>query len=231
MIKKVIHYKEVGSTQDTAKRFVSQGEEAAIVAQRQKRGRGRQGRPWLSPPGGLYLSLILFPHMHMTSIPLLASLVIVKLLEEYGFVKLSILWPNDVFLEGKKVCGIICEQYKKAVICGIGLNINNEKVPKSLDQATSLNLVSGHRYDLDEILNSLIRIFNQLYGELQSEGIEIKEVLNYCAGLGETVELVTAKGIVRGIVHDIDEDWALILRDETGMLKKYYYGDVRRLVW
>lgn len=231
MITRVIRFKQVVSTQDTARRFVDRREEMAIVAQRQIHGRGRQGRQWFSPPGGLYLSIILFPQKRKTSIPLLASLSIVRVLEEYGFTALSILWPNDVLLKEKKVCGVICEEHKTAVVCGIGLNINSDRMPKNLDRATSLRIVSGHDFDVDEVLEQVIATFNPLYSELQNEGLQIKQVLNYCAGLGESVELNTAQGVVRGTVHDIDEDWALILRDESGMLKKYYYGDVRRLVW
>ena len=56
-------------------------------------------------------------------------------------------------------------------------------------------------------------------------------MLNYISGLGESVEVVTTKGVVQGTVYDIDDDWALLLRDESGIIKKYYYGDVRRLQW
>lgn len=231
MIKKIIKFKEVSSTQDTAKRFVHRKEELGIVAFSQKRGRGRQRRVWYSPSGGLYLSLILFPHVRLTSIPFLAALTIVKVLEDFGFSKLAILWPNDVLLSQRKICGILCEQYKKAVICGIGLNINIERFDLSLDSATSLKIESGEGHDIEAILEQIIRRFNPLYEELQKDGLKVKEVLNYLVGLGDPVEIHTATGIVKGTVHDIDDDWALLLRDHAGVVKKFYYGDVRRLVW
>jgi BirA family biotin operon repressor/biotin-[acetyl-CoA-carboxylase] ligase len=231
MIKQIIRFKEVASTQDTAKRFVDQKNELAISSLRQKRGRGRHGRTWFSPSGGLYVSLLLFPEVRVNSIPLLASLTIIKLLEDYGFSHLLIQWPNDVLLDRKKVSGIICERYRNAVICGIGLNINNNRFSRKLEKATSLRIAAGKTFDVDEILNHLVGKFNPLYTELQSDGIKVKEVLNYIDGIGESVEVITSKKIVKGTVYDIDGDWALMLRDESGMIKKFYYGDVRRLRW
>ena len=231
MIKKIIRFKEVSSTQDTARRFFHKKEEVAVSSLRQKKGRGRQGRSWSSPAGGIYLSLLLFPERRFTSIPLLAAFTIVKVLEDYGFSKISILWPNDVLLNNKKVCGIICEQFKTSLICGIGLNVNIDKFPAGLEHATSLMIEAGREFDLDELLNHIIGRFNPLYQELQDKGIKIKEVLNYLAGLGESVELVTKKGVNKGTVYDIDDDWSLLLRDSSGMIRRFYYGDVRRLLW
>ncbi|MGB3479672.1 MAG: biotin--[acetyl-CoA-carboxylase] ligase [bacterium] len=231
MVKQIIRFKTVVSTQDTAKRFVSQNKELAISSLHQKKGRGRQGRTWYSPAGGLYVSLLLFPRTQLSSIPMLASLTVVKVLEDYGFSRLSIRWPNDVLLNQKKVSGIICEQFKNAIICGVGLNVNNDDFSPKLENATSLKINAGKAFDIDEILSHLIGKFNPLYNELQSLEIKVKEVLNYIDGIGEPVEVVTSKGVTRGSVYDIDDDWALLLRDETGMIRKFYYGDVRKLRW
>ncbi len=231
MVKRIIRFRGVSSTQDTAKGFVHNNEEVAISSLQQKHGKGRQGRLWYSPLGGLYVSLLLFPRTRLTSIPLLASLTIVKVLEDYNFSRLSILWPNDVLLNNKKVCGIICEQFKGAIICGIGLNVNIERFSRQLCNATSLKIESERDFDIDEILKHIVGKFNPLYDELQDAGIKIKEVCNYISGVGEPVEIITPQGTVKGVVHDIDDDWALLLRDDAGMIKKFYYGDVRRLLW
>jgi BirA family biotin operon repressor/biotin-[acetyl-CoA-carboxylase] ligase len=231
MIKKVIRFKQVLSTQDTAKRFVEKKEEIAVAALRQKKGRGRHGRSWFSPTGGLYLSLLLFPEKRLTSIPLLAALVIIKALEDFGFSKLSVHWPNDVLLNNRKVCGIICEKFRSAIVCGIGLNINIERFSQNLNNATSLRIESGRNFDIDEILDCIICKFNPLYEELQNEGIKIEEILNYISGIGEPVEIYAPEGVIKGTVYDIDDDWTLLLRDEVGMVRKFYYGDVRRLKW
>ena len=231
MIRKIIRFKAVSSTQDTAKRFIHEKEELAIASYRQTRGRGRVSRTWYSPTGGMYLSFLLFPKTRISSIPLLASLTIVRVLENYDISKIEILWPNDVLLKGRKVCGIICEQHKNAIICGIGLNVNISDFTQGLPNTTSLMLESGKEYDIDELIENVVGMFNPLYKELQEKGLKVKEVLNYVKGIGESVDIVTSKDHVRGTVFDIDEDWALLLRDDTGIIRKFYYGDVRKLRW
>lgn len=231
MIEQVIRYNRVSSTQDKAKEFVEGRRSLAVTALTQDKGRGRQGRIWFSPKGGLYVSLLVYPDHRVTSIPLLASLSIIRTLEEYGFSRLTIHWPNDVLLADHKVCGVVCERYRDAVICGVGLNVNIGKFGPRLRGATSLTLETGKEYDIDRILDAFLRHFSGLYDELQLRGLKVKEVLNYISGLGEPVEVITAQGVVRGTVSDIDDDWALLLRDESGIIKKFYYGDVRRLEW
>ena len=231
MIKKIIRFKDVSSTQDTAKRFLNGNEEVAITSLRQTHGKGRQGRSWFSPFGGLYLSLLLFPRTRLSSIPLLASLTVVKVLENADFSKLTIRWPNDVLLNHRKMCGIICEQYEKAVICGIGMNVNIDDFTTELNNATSLKIEAGHDFDIDEIINQIIGTFNPLYNELQNKGLRIKEVLHYIGGIGEPVELITAQARVKGTVYDIDDDWALLLRDDSGIIRKYYCGEVKQMRW
>jgi BirA family biotin operon repressor/biotin-[acetyl-CoA-carboxylase] ligase len=231
VIKKIIRFKAVASTQDTARRFVHENQEVAIASYRQTRGRGRLGRTWFSPPGGMYLSFLLFPEKRISSIPLLASLTIVRVLEQYAFSEIGILWPNDVLLKGRKVCGIICEQQKNAIICGIGLNVNVSHFAQGVTNATSLQIESGKEYDIDDLIESAVSTFNPLYAELQGKGLKVKEVLNYIKGIGESVEIVTSKDRIQGTVFDIDEDWALLLRDDAGIIRKFYYGDVRKLRW
>ena len=177
------------------------------------------------------MSFLLFPEKNLTSIPLVASLSIIRTLEDYSFSKLTIHWPNDVLSNDRKICGVICERYRNAVICGVGLNVNIDRFGQRIIGATSMSVESGREFDIDEVMERFLEKFNTLYDELQDRGLKVKEVLNYISGLGEAVELVTAQGTISGTVYDIDDDWALLLRDESGVIKKFYYGDVRRLQW
>jgi BirA family biotin operon repressor/biotin-[acetyl-CoA-carboxylase] ligase len=226
MIQEVVRFKDVSSTQDTAKRFIHRHQEMAIVAQHQRRGRGRHGREWSSPTGGLYLSLILFPKNRMTLIPFLASLSVVRLLEHYTLSSIAIHWPNDVLLNDKKICGVICEQNKDSVICGVGLNVNS-----NLGNATTMTRETGEIYDLDDVLACFIRIFNPLYEELLERGLRVEEALNYITGIGEVVEVVTKNATFTATVCDVNSDWSLLVRDERGVNRTLYYQEVRRLVW
>lgn len=231
MIRDIFRFKDVSSTQDTAKRFVHRHQEIAVISERQRRGRGRHGRQWVSPKGGLYVSFTLFPSKRIGSIPLLAALTVVKLLEEYFFSRIAIHWPNDVFVNNKKICGVVCEQYKESIICGIGLNVNTECLPEHLGSATSMKIESGCSYDMEAIFAHVIDIFNHLYDELQGHGIKIEEALDYITGIGEVVEVKTQNGTYRATICDVNDDWSLLVRDCNGMMRTLYYEDVRRLVW
>jgi BirA family biotin operon repressor/biotin-[acetyl-CoA-carboxylase] ligase len=231
MIQEVVRFKDVSSTQDTAKRFIHRRQEMAIVAQHQRRGRGRHGREWSSPTGGLYLSLILFPKNRMTLIPFLASLSVVRLLEHYALSSIAIHWPNDVLLNDKKICGVICEQNKDSVICGVGLNVNSVDLPSNLGNATTMTRETGEIYDLEDVLACFIRIFNPLYEELLERGLRVEEALNYITGIGEVVEVVTKNATFTATVCDVNSDWSLLVRDERGVNRTLYYQEVRRLVW
>jgi BirA family biotin operon repressor/biotin-[acetyl-CoA-carboxylase] ligase len=156
---------------------------------------------------------------------------VIRALEEFGFSKLTIHWPNDVLLNKHKVCGVVCDRYRDTIICGIGLNVNIKRFGKLVANATSMSIEAGKDFDVDKVFDRFLEEFNTLYEELQDKGLKIKEVLNYISGLGEAVEVITAKEVVKGTVYDIDDDWALLLRDEAGLIRKYYYGDVRRLQW
>ena len=92
-------------------------------------------------------------------------------------------------------------------------------------------MLTIHDFDIDEISNHIIGTFNPLYNELQNEGLKIKEVLHYIGGIGEPVELITPRATIKGTIHDIDDDWALLLRDHSGMMRKYYYGEVKQMRW
>jgi BirA family biotin operon repressor/biotin-[acetyl-CoA-carboxylase] ligase len=231
MISEIVKFKEVRSTQDAARQLIARNQELAVTALRQKAGRGRHGRYWHSPSGGLYVSFLLFPRSRPEALPLLACLAVIKMLEKYGCTRPLILWPNDVLINEKKVCGILCEKFKNAYICGIGLNVNIDEFTDELPNATSMLLDRKKTFDLDEITNTLIRGFNSLYSEYSQHGLEIQQAYHYISGIGETVEIVTSQGREQGIVHGVDNDWAILIRDDHGAIRKYYCGEVRKLKW
>lgn len=205
--------------------------EIAVAALCQRHGRGRGARDWFSPVGGLYVSLLLFPESGPTLIPFISALVVIKMLEHYGFTKLSIHWPNDVMLDRKKICGILCEEYKKAVICGIGLNVNILQFPRKLEDATSMKLATGKNYSLDRLLDEIIERFGQYYRKGSARRLVGRDIHRYLGGIGEAVEVVTRHRKYPGTIFGVDDDWALLLRDDQGAIHRFYYGDVKRLQW
>lgn len=231
MFSKILTFDRVTSTQDVARRLIGRGEELAVAAQAQTRGRGRQKHRWFSPRGGLYVSFLTFPRRNLGSLPLAAARSAIRVLEHFGFTRLSIHWPNDILLDGRKVCGTLCEQVQGSVICGIGLNVNIRRFPRAAPDSTSLSLAAGREFDVDQVLRALVTAFSLDYRDLQNGGLDIRELRPYLSGLGEPVEVRTRGGAVAGTVFDIDNDWALLLADSSGRIRRYLCGDVRRLKW
>jgi len=171
----VRYYPQIGSTNDVALAWASAGapDLALVAAEEQTAGRGRLGRKWITPPGAaLAFSLVLRPAADegefVALYSALGALAVVSALEEKYDLKPEIKWPNDVLVQGCKLCGILAEavwlgERAESVILGIGLNVRPEAVPdaESLDfPATSLETATGLNIDrlplLHDILTALI---------------------------------------------------------------------------
>ncbi|UCF09690.1 MAG: biotin--[acetyl-CoA-carboxylase] ligase [Candidatus Bipolaricaulota bacterium] len=142
------------STQDMAREFALQGDRGplAIVAETQRRGRGRRGRRWLSPRGGLYASLLTPPRELLFAH---AGLAVADALGEIG-VEPTLSWPNDVFVRDRKIAGILIEVVARTAIVGIGINVRASPLPT----ATSIAAEGGSRLDAPELLRSLLASFD-----------------------------------------------------------------------
>ncbi len=176
---KKIHYHSVtASTNLLAKALAVEGvpEGSVFVADSQSGGRGRMGRLWVSPPGvNLYFSLILRPEVPSIRVPQLTLLVAVAI--HQALLALSselvpmIKWPNDILVNEKKLCGVLCEMQSEPevthfVVVGIGINVNQAEMPPELRQsATSLFLERGQFFSRPELLASVLNHFEPLYDE------------------------------------------------------------------
>ncbi|MFC1510924.1 biotin--[acetyl-CoA-carboxylase] ligase [Candidatus Margulisiibacteriota bacterium] len=178
MFKQLAAYRELDSTNDEAKRLVKQGasEGAVIIAELQSKGRGKPGFGWFSPPGvGVYLSAIVKPFKNpndLGPITLVGAEAVVetvaKVTKVANVAKVTkIKMPNDVLLNGKKICGILVERVASGhVIIGIGVNLNNPagSFPEELkDTATSLKIETGRDFDRQEFIDGLLVELDQAY--------------------------------------------------------------------
>ncbi|MFA6375964.1 MAG: biotin--[acetyl-CoA-carboxylase] ligase [Candidatus Paceibacterota bacterium] len=168
---KIIAFDDLSSTSMKAKELAAAGADpwTIIVAKEQGGGYGRKGGVWFSPIGGLYFSVVL-PKSNVEDLQILTILAafcvakaIKDLYEREPFVKL----PNDVYLGGKKICGILTEniisgEIKSSVI-GIGVNTNIESFPGELERATSLKIELGHEVDNNRILVHTISQLQQTF--------------------------------------------------------------------
>ncbi|MFA5714338.1 MAG: biotin--[acetyl-CoA-carboxylase] ligase [Candidatus Paceibacterota bacterium] len=157
-------FKKLASTNIKAKELIEEGALpwTVVVSQEQDCGYGRKGEKWISPKGGLYFSVIL-PKNNIDDLQLLTILtafVIAKIIKEEFNIEPLIKLPNDILLNGKKICGILTENVigkdVKSSVMGVGLNTNTESFPGLESIATSLSKEIGREVDNDKILEKII---------------------------------------------------------------------------
>jgi len=241
--KKTLYYKNVASTMDIAWELAKKGfpEGTLVCAESQRRGRGRLGRVWLSPYlKGLYFSIILRPKISpfkIGLISLLSSIGIVEGIKRDFDLPLSIKWPNDILAKERKLAGILMELDAEQdrinfVIVGIGLNVNTSKkeIPP---EATSLYLLLNKRIDRVKVFKNILEEIERTYLSFQEEGenfiISNWRRLSYLYG-GRVKVILPNREIVEGRVLDIDQDGALLLRKDEGIVERILSGDVEKIV-
>lgn len=239
MGKKEIYYHEsIGSTNDLAYKLaeVGKGEGTLVVAESQSRGKGRMGRSWVSPKGGgIYMSLILRPDVETDEVPsitLIAAKSITRIINKITGIDAKIKWPNDIVIDGKKVCGILTEikahpDRADFLILGIGINVNTpaEKLPPA---GTSLKNETHFFVNRAQLLRDTLEGFEKDYYVFKKEGFSSlrEECKKLSLILKKKVKITEHHRTIRGTAVDIDEKGALIIKDEKGALRRVFSGDV-----
>ena len=224
-------FEEIGSTNDFASEQARQKKECIVIAEKQLEGRGRRGRHFVSEKGGLYMSLSIkapgtpFEVMHY---PILAALAAANAIESICAVQTDIKWPNDIQINGRKVCGILTELVTIDDDCylvtGIGINVSNE-IPSYLPDAGNLVSLTGTEPE-GEVLAAAVS--NQLIS-VYAKGISNKRELiehaqKRCITIGKKVT-ATSTGVT-GIARGLDIKGSLILDLPDGTTKTVIFGDV-----
>lgn len=238
----IIFSHEVNSTNEWAKELAIHGAEEGTVAiaETQSKGRGRLGREWISPVGGLWFSVVLRPTLspnEAVKLSFVAGLVVAKVLHEMFDLQVSTKWPNDVLVNGQKICGILSEMNTtdktvNFVVVGLGINGNfdAEKVfPNHLRKVvTSLENELGRKVQLEKLFVALLERLEMFYDQFNEEGFDpiLKEWKNYASFLGHQVEVRTQTEKIRGFALDIDPEGALLLKFEDGTVKQIFVGDI-----
>ncbi len=230
------------STNDDARRQAQAGalDGHCIVADTQDAGRGSRGRPWLSPPGSdLYVSIVARVPVELSQLApltLAVGLAVADTVDEtLGSARARVKWPNDVWVDERKIAGILIEglstaQGLESLVIGIGLNVNRTGFPDGLDTpATSLALSSGAaggHADRSEVLARLLFAVELWVDRFVALGVDpVVEALEARLALrGERVRVDTAVGTVEGIARS----GALRLRTEQGV-QELFSGRIERL--
>lgn len=229
-----IHYfPEIDSTMDAARELAKQGagEGTLVVAESQRHGRGRLGREWLSPRGGIYLTVILRPRISPVYAPranLMAAVAVATTIRRLYGIEADLKWPNDVLIAGAKVCGILAEMHAERdtvsfVNIGIGINANTS-ISEFEDTATSLKDVLGREICRRQLLASLLTQIDRQHSLLMEEDL-MDEWRSLSATLNKDVRIMVPGDAIVGRAIDIDAAGALIIKAQDGSLRKAVVGD------
>jgi BirA family biotin operon repressor/biotin-[acetyl-CoA-carboxylase] ligase len=234
-------HEELGSTSDRLKDLARAGAPAwtVVVGERQTGGRGREGRTWQSPKGGLYLSVLLRPESERVSlVPLAAGVAVAEAVLEFG-VRAELKWPNDVLVSGRKLAGILAEASSSGsgvewVALGIGVNVAVEldALPEALRQsATSLAACGARDARPSAVAAAALARLSVWYDALRTEPARVVAAWRAQAvpWWGELVLARTAGGERRGRLTAIDEEGALWLETPAGERIRLVSGEVSRV--
>jgi BirA family biotin operon repressor/biotin-[acetyl-CoA-carboxylase] ligase len=245
-VRHVEYYDELGSTNDQALQLVAAGEAAyplLLVADRQHSGRGRGQNRWWSAPGALTFSLAVdgnatnlpawtWPRISLSS-GLAVCEAVLELLPGYD-VRLK--WPNDVYLESRKVCGILVETSPArpgAVVIGVGVNVNNSlaDAPEEVRATgTSLVDVAGRCFDRWPLLIRILQELAQHLDQLETGTLELSDCWRrLCMLHGRTLCVESGGRRLIGVCQGIDDAGALLLQTEGG-LERCFAGVVARVL-
>ena len=227
---------ELPSTNTTLSEWLHEGRELpdgfVLAARAQTAGRGRYERRWLTQPGrNLTFSMLLrsaAPNMQLLSLPMAAALGVAIFLEEKD-VAAQTKWPNDVLVNRRKICGILAQR-GEAVVLGIGLNVNMDTdEAAAIDRpATSLRIETGNECVVEEVLDGLLLHLGEWIGRWQAGGFAaLRETWEVrCANMGQYVEVGEDADRCTGVVLGFGAAGQLLLREDDGMQREVWAGDV-----
>ncbi len=238
------HFDVLKSTNVSAVAFAREGatEGTVIVAERQENGRGRMSRVWSSPVGGLWFSIILRPQIDpqfAAQVTLLMGVAVCRALRRlYATDDIMIKWPNDLLLHRKKICGILSELQLSEdgaidyAVVGVGVNValRPEDFPAELrEPAASLNASFGKNYTCREALDNILREFDSLYQDWLKRGADVILTLwkSMNCTLGKEVFVKDNDQVIfSGTVRAIDEERAIVVRNERGECQSFDFGEI-----
>lgn len=241
LAKRILHFFQTESTNDVAMRLGETGEPqgTVVIAERQTAGRGRAGHSWISEKSvGIYTTILLRPAispMQSPTITLAAGLAAYDAIAEETGLQLDIRWPNDVMLNGKKVCGILTEMQAELdrihfAAVGIGINVNQSKMPTELTGiATSLRVETERTHSRLELLARLLRHLDHYYNEFVAQGAapivkRFAEVSSYVQG--KRVRITSGTQSFVAVTAGLEPTGILRVKRDDGRIEPIISGTV-----
>lgn len=239
--KRIEHYESIDSTNAAAKALALKGapDGTVVVAEHQTEGKGRLKRSWIAPAGeNILFSVIFYPKIStdlVFRLTMLASIAAVKTIRRICKVDAQIKWPNDVYINEKKVCGVLTEfsadfDSVHYAVVGMGLNVNFKisKIREIGNIATSLMDECGEKISRLSVFTTLLEELDLLYNSFVktgAEGLE-KEWNTYSMVLNREVKIISGKDEKCGIAKGINKYGHLILLNENGQNEEIVCGDL-----
>ena len=240
--RKIYYFGTLNSTQNFAIELAKRPHEngSLVIADRQTQGRGRLNRKWVSPKGGIWMSILLRPNFepsYTSLFPMATSLALAVSIEKTLKIKTELKWPNDVTIKGNKVAGILIDASVESnkidyLIIGIGINfkINPGTISKSIKQkkygiATLISKDQGTRPA--ELVQQFLLELEKTYSNILTGNVGTirKEWIKRSSTIGKNVTITTTTGTLKGKVTGIDKTGALIL-SRNGIVQHVLAGDM-----
>lgn len=234
-------HNEIGSTNDRARELALQGcpHGTVVLADRQSGGRGRFGRVFHSPAGsGVYLSCVLRPGLpadRAVMLTCMAAVAVARAMEQVAPVQAQIKWVNDVYISGRKACGILCEagmDYENGrlqyAVAGIGVNVGRMDFPDELQNiATSVSNECGVQVGRNGFAAALLSRLDSLYSALEQGDFGFMEEYRARSNvLGREVEVLCGGQRYPATIIAISDDGSLIVRDMNGRERTLHSGEI-----
>ena len=245
MGKSIYVFNELDSTQDYANSLPKNESfhGTIVIARKQNIGKGRMGRNWISPEGGLWMSIILIPDFSVDNIiftQFIGALAVADAIFENTKICCKLMWPNDVLINEKKVCGILIdvhvENETKKIVMGLGLNANiassliNDYLTSHDLKATTIKEEYGNEVDLLFLVKSILERIEYYYDNFISCG-NTSEIIDRWKEksdmLGKKATVHDGNQMIVGHIFDIDQTGALLMKlSDTSIKKITYYDNV-----
>ena len=241
------YYDSLDSTQNQALKITNdiKNNGALVVAAKQTMGKGRSGRKWISPKGGIWISIVLFPKFDIsktTLFPIASSLALAYAIEKMFEISPELKWPNDVTIKGKKVAGMLVdvslESNKiESLVLGVGINfnVNTKEIEKNLKNTPNFYGVAtlkgkNKNQSAIRLIQSFLKELEKIYDSLNGGKTDhiISEWTKRSSTLGKKIEIETINGKVNGRAIKIDYDGALVLSNNNKS-ERVIAGDIKHI--
>lgn len=227
----------VSSTNDWACEMSGKAADGSVfLAEQQTKGRGRRGKTWISSlKEGLFFSVLLYPPLapwQVMRITLCAGMAVCKGIYDVTGIQPGIKWPNDIVLEGKKLCGILAEMRAEAerilhVVIGVGVNVNQQKFPEELSEiAASLRIYTGREWDRNQIAAAICNRLEEYEQLLWEDRLPMEEYRTMCVTIGREVRVSSVLEEYRAKAIDVTENGELVTELSDGSRKTVGAGEV-----